>query len=919
MSKIWVNGAEIDLAKLTPEEIYALMHSENLDYIKPDGMYYSASISGDGSLDAPYGVASLPNPLTISVITEQGVEERVYDGSAPTEIQIEDYKSVVDNNTLTGTGSQASPFRVSNDLLRAIDSAYTTSIQTATLIDGLEDTIESVIEFQDEVSAKCNEAIFIANSAVSVAYDAKEIALLAELLANSAVTEVEKNSEDIDKLYDFIATLIYNITYNDKTDDLEITYVDGSTSKVHISNIAKLEAEFSDLSAYTAYLKGEIDQFSLDLKKVVVDLTYRPEDYTLIVHFFDGSTKELTIEEFEKIKETLELIADTLANQESAITEINYNISSITEVLNVYSGDITNIYNTIDVIDQYITNVYQIASGNSVDLSAITSVLTPIAEQFPDAVKDIDIVTTTDGDGNISSVLNYTTFSGNTVEVPMTGIDNAINDLKNQMLSCVTDITYSNVDEILKVYFNNGTVKRYGIKPKEYSGKTIPIYFKLADGVTHEFVDINGDVREILPDGEPVTVTGTSIELNIDEHAGITEIDFNGEMLDSNSTINNLQNLKVVKNAILPSNGSEMFANDIKLEVVNVNSDLLINGENMFSECSALTTFDSNLKTLIIAPFMFYDCCSLVDFQTDMPMLQEANYMFYNCESIVTLNNLNLKRLEDGTAMFADCDLLKEVNNIKLDKLTNGSMMFSGSTHLDTNSIECPSLITGDSMFCKTSFAEYRDCNLSNLKYSQYMFAYNTSLTKFIVPNLNNVEIANGMFIGCNTLETVDVDYAFENLIEGNNMFAGCSQLQEVSTKWTLDDLQTANGMFSGCSSIHSFDIDMLKLREGNNMFADCSNLTGVTADVRSLTVAENMFKGCTKLEKAELKSLGCSVDLSETNINNTMAKKLSEFVISYKGTSKENQVTITFSGSQNISTATQTAFSDKGWKVVIL
>ena len=176
MSKIWVNGEEIDLALLTPEEISALTHSENLDYIHPDGLYYADSISGDGSFDQPYGVTKVDNPLVISVYGEDGkVSTKSYDGSELTEVRIDDYRSVVDNNTIDGNGTVASPFKVSDDLLKAIDSSYTLSIQTVQVIDDLEELVEYVLTFHDEVSAKCDYAIAVAESANVISLKAELI------------------------------------------------------------------------------------------------------------------------------------------------------------------------------------------------------------------------------------------------------------------------------------------------------------------------------------------------------------------------------------------------------------------------------------------------------------------------------------------------------------------------------------------------------------------------------------------------------------------------------------------------------------------------------------------------------------------------------------------------------------------------
>ena len=97
--------------------------------------------------------------------------------------------------------------------------------------------------------------------------------------------------------------------------------------------------------------------------------------------------------------------------------------------------------------------------------------------------------------------------------------------------------------------------------------------------------------------------------------------------------------------------------------------------------------------------------------------------------------------------------------------------------------------------------------------------------------DLSNLESAEGMFIGCESLQSLgDTSrWNLSNLKNGGVLFSSCTSLQSLDiSRWDLSNLESAEGMFSGCESLSSLDLsrwNLSKLRNARNMFNGCTNL----------------------------------------------------------------------------------------------
>ena len=137
--------------------------------------------------------------------------------------------------------------------------------------------------------------------------------------------------------------------------------------------------------------------------------------------------------------------------------------------------------------------------------------------------------------------------------------------------------------------------------------------------------------------------------------------------------------------------------------------------------------------------------------------------------------------------------------------------------------------------------------------------------------DLSNLERAEGMFIGCESLQSLgDTSrWNLSNLKNGGVLFSSCTSLQSLDTsRWDLSNLERAEGMFSGCESLSSLDLsrwDLSKLRNARNMFNGCTNLETLvgnhteTDNVRlfiNYNFASINFKYCPKINLATINAV---------------------------------------------------------------
>ena len=134
-----------------------------------------------------------------------------------------------------------------------------------------------------------------------------------------------------------------------------------------------------------------------------------------------------------------------------------------------------------------------------------------------------------------------------------------------------------------------------------------------------------------------------------------------------------------------------------------------------------------------------------------------------------------------------------------------------------------------------SSFKNYRPKSTRNW-FSD--FRYWTSITGYSNLNTSEVTDMSGMFDGCSSLKSVQINILIDNLntakvTDMSNMFRGCSELK------ILD--------LSG--------LDISKVTNMSNMFYNCSSLLIIYVDSNwntdNVTSSTNMFYGCSKLEGA--------------------------------------------------------------------
>ena len=145
------------------------------------------------------------------------------------------------------------------------------------------------------------------------------------------------------------------------------------------------------------------------------------------------------------------------------------------------------------------------------------------------------------------------------------------------------------------------------------------------------------------------------------------------------------------------------------------------------------------------------------------------------------------------------------------------------------------------------------------------------------------------MFANCNKLKTVILPSGLR-VERCDEMFLGCLSIESVDlSSLVVSDVKYVRGMFKGCGSLKSLDLSHFNISNVNdltNMFDGCSSLTylNITGwDFKNVTNVSNM------LSNVGLQTIDTSTWLNTGNITN-----FANFCVG----SAAEYITITFSGS---------------------
>lgn len=171
------------------------------------------------------------------------------------------------------------------------------------------------------------------------------------------------------------------------------------------------------------------------------------------------------------------------------------------------------------------------------------------------------------------------------------------------------------------------------------------------------------------------------------------------------------------------------------------------------------------------------------------------------------------------------------------DELTSFSLMNSNVTKIISfpNTSKVKSLNSAFS-YAQMKYLDIKDWDLSGVEDVNFAFSYmqKCKSIKFNTDILKGKTSAQGLFGGCDVLETVNSDMPSDGIILGES----------------TTDITNANYMFYDCKKIQSVTFDPSRITNASHMFDGCSSLTTINGGMwHSVTDASYMFANCSSLD----------------------------------------------------------------------
>lgn len=171
------------------------------------------------------------------------------------------------------------------------------------------------------------------------------------------------------------------------------------------------------------------------------------------------------------------------------------------------------------------------------------------------------------------------------------------------------------------------------------------------------------------------------------------------------------------------------------------------------------------------------------------------------------------------------------------DELTSFSLMNSNVTKIISfpNTSKVKSLNSAFS-YAQMKYLDIKDWDLSGVEDINFAFSYmqKCKSIKFNTDILKGKTSAQGLFGGCDVLETVNTNVPSNGIILGES----------------TSGITNANYMFYDCKKIPSVFLNAGSIKNASHMFDGCSSLTKINGGVwKDVTDASYMFANCSSLD----------------------------------------------------------------------
>jgi predicted ribosomally synthesized peptide with SipW-like signal peptide len=313
----------------------------------------------------------------------------------------------------------------------------------------------------------------------------------------------------------------------------------------------------------------------------------------------------------------------------------------------------------------------------------------------------------------------------------------------------------------------------------------------------------------------------------------------------------------------LPQDCTSLFRDMTALTVVdseNLDTSRSDNFYELFRGCTKLQEVkgvnDWDISSVTNLHATFYDCDGLVNLDLsgwDTGNVTLMDYTFANSDNLATVNGTgwDLSRVENATSLFMNCGKLQSVagsGNWNLGNCTELKWMFQNNaslTYVDATDWNLSSLTRADGMFLSCGVLETvegtENWKTGNIESMYAMFYYNYKLKDLDVSTWDTGKVTDMyyMFGRCYELEELEVskwdvssvkNFSYMFKAPGNT---GWMKLKKFDvSKWNTESVTTTMCMFYGCGQLTSVDMSSWNtenLETVSHMFADCYKLESVS------------------------------------------------------------------------------------------
>ena len=118
------------------------------------------------------------------------------------------------------------------------------------------------------------------------------------------------------------------------------------------------------------------------------------------------------------------------------------------------------------------------------------------------------------------------------------------------------------------------------------------------------------------------------------------------------------------------------------------------------------------------------------------------------------------------------------------------------------------------------------------------------------------------MFVNCNSLTSLELNFDTHNVTNMQLMFSRCSSLKYIDvSSFNTENVETMFGMFSNCKSLEEIDVSNFntsKVENIGNMFYSCKSLTEIDLsnfNTRRVKEFRDIFALADKLRRVDISS----------------------------------------------------------------